>query len=319
MGKWIAGLVAGALATGASAADFTLVDIGTLGGPGSYGAAVGNDGTVVGCADVLPSGAHAFAWKDGVMRDLGMADPGGSSCALAINDQGVIAGRSSAREVVVWNGSAVTRLGITGDVGGINRFGVVVGTFDAGGIDRAFKYSSGRVTPLGTAGVASAANAINAKGEIVGTQGGRATVFETSRLDFGNGAARGVNDRGMVVGHVSSAYGQPSAFLYRGAVTMLNAPSYSSAVAINDGGQVVGSGEGVYGWLVDNGIYQRLADIPDVVAKGWRHLEPTGINDRGAIVGTATDPQGNLRAFLLVPKAKAAASKPLRLGKATSP
>ena len=318
MGKWIAGLVAAVFATGASAADWTLVDIGTLGGPGSYGAAVSNDFTVVGCADVLPSGAHAFAWKDGVMRDLGMAEAGGSSCALAINDQGVIAGRSSSREIVVWKGAAVTRLGIQGDAGGINRFGVVVGTFDAGGASRAFKYANGTVTPLGTDGVASEAHAINSKGEIVGTQDGRAIVFETSARDFGSGAARGVNDRGMVVGHVSSAYGQPSAFLYRGAMTMLNAPSYSSAVAINDRGQVVGSGEGVYGWLVDNGLYTRLADIPAVVAAGWRHLEPTGINDQGAIVGTGTDTQGNLRAFLLVPKAKAT-SKPLRLGKATSP
>ena len=318
MGKWIAGLVAGIMATGAAAADWTLIDIGTLGGPGSYGAAVSNDLTVVGCADVLPSGAHAFAWKGGVMRDLGMADPGGSSCALAINDQGVIAGRSSSREIVVWDGTAVTRLGIQGDAGGINRFGVVVGTLDAGGGSRAFKYSNGTVTPLGTDGVASEAHAINSKGEIVGTQDGRAIVFETSARDFGSGAARGVNDRGMVVGHVSSAYGQPSAFLYRGAMTMLNAPSYSSAVAINDRGQVVGSGEGVYGWLVDNGIYTRLADIPAVVAAGWRHLEPTGINDQGAIVGTATDTQGNLRAFLLIPKVKAG-SKPLRLGKATSP
>src|SRR5690348_5332102 len=164
MGKWIAGLVAAVFATGASAADWTLVDIGTLGGPGSYGAAVSNDGTVVGCADVLPSGAHAFAWKDGVMRDLGLAsDAEGSSCALAINDQGAIAGRSSSREIVIWNGSAVTRLGVQGDVGGINRFGVLVGTYDTGGMSRAFKYSNGTLTPLGNAGAYSSAEAVNSR------------------------------------------------------------------------------------------------------------------------------------------------------------
>src|SRR5689334_20319087 len=155
MRKLVALAVAGALSTGAAAADWTLVDIGTLGGPGSYGAAVSNDGTVVGCADVLPSGAHAFAWKDGVMRDLGLAsdDTEGSSCALAINDQGLIAGRSSSREVVIWNGTAVTRLGIQGNVGGINRFGVLAGTYDVGGgMTRAFRYANGQVTPLGPAG-----------------------------------------------------------------------------------------------------------------------------------------------------------------------
>jgi probable HAF family extracellular repeat protein len=315
MGKWIAAIAAGLVATGASAADWTLIDIGTLGGPGSYGAAVGNDGTVVGCADVLPAGAHAFAWKDGVMRDLGLAsDAEGSSCALAINDQGVIAGRSSSREVVIWNGTAVTRLGIQGDVGGLNRFGELVGTYEAGGgLTRAFKYANGQVTPLGTAGAYSAANAINARGEIVGVMNGRATVFGDSPRDLGSGAARGLNERGMIVGHVANEFGQPTPFLYRGAMTSLPAPSFSSARAINERGQVVGSGEGIYGWLVDNGRYTRLADLPAVIEKGWRKLEPTGINDRGAIVGTGTDPQGNLRAFLLVPSAKAA-SKPLRLG-----
>ena len=319
MGKrLIAGLVAGALATGASAAtEWTLVDVGTLGGPGSYGAAIGNDGTVVGCADVLPSGAHAFAWKDGVMRDLGLASDAteGSSCALAINDQGLIAGRSASREVVIWNGAAVTRLGVQGDVGGLSRFGVLVGTYEvAGGMTRAFRYQNGQLTPLGTNGAYSAANSVNAKGEIVGTLNGRATVFSNPSRDLGSGAARGINDRGMIVGNVSNAYGQPTPFLFRGQMTTLNAPSYSTAVAINERGQVVGSGEGVYGWLVDNGKYTRLADIPAVIAAGWRHLEPKGINDYGAIVGTANDAQGNLRAFVLVPKT-GAESKPLRVGK----
>jgi probable HAF family extracellular repeat protein len=317
MGKRIAALAACMVATAATAADWTLVDIGTLGGPGSYGAAVNNDGTVVGCADVLPAGAHAFAWKDGVMRDLGLAsDAEGSSCALAINDQGMIAGRSATREVVIWNGAAITRLGVQGDVGGINRFGVLVGTYEAGGgMTRAFRYSAGRLTPLGTAGAYSAAHSVNAKGEIVGTLNGRATVFTSGVRDLGSGAARSINDRGMIVGDVANEFGQPTPFLYRGAMSSLaGAPSYASAVAINDRGQVVGSGEGVYGWLVDNGRYTRLADIPAVIEKGWRHLEPRGINDHGAIVGTASDPQGNLRAFLLVPKL-AADSKPLRLGK----
>lgn len=313
MRKLIAGLAASAVVTGASAADWTLVDIGTLGGPGSYGAAVNNDGTVVGCADVLPFGAHAFAWKDGVMRDLGVAsDAEGSSCALAINDQGVIAGRSSSRELVIWKGTALTRLGVTGDIGGLNRFGVLAGTYDVDGMSRAFRYANGQLTPLGTAGHYSSAEGINSAGEIVGSQDGRAVIFGRTVRDLGNGVARDVNDRGWVTGQASNANGQPVPFLYRGTMTTLNAPAYSSAIAMNDAGQVVGSGEGVYGWLVDNGVYTRLGDIPAVTAKGWRKLEPTGINDKGAIVGTATDADGNLRAFLLVPKAKAA-GKPLRL------
>src|SRR5689334_18444196 len=115
-------------ATSAVAQDWTLVDVGTLGGPGSYGVAVSNLGDVVGCADVAAGGAHAFLYRDGVMRDLGTAsDAPGSSCALAVNGEGLVAGRSSAGELVIWNGDAITRLGIQGDIGDIDDRGVVVG------------------------------------------------------------------------------------------------------------------------------------------------------------------------------------------------
>src|SRR5689334_20305399 len=65
-------------------AQWTLIDVGTLGGPGSYGAAINNAGVVVGCADVAGSGTHAFAYQAGSMRDLGTGgDSGdGNSCAL---------------------------------------------------------------------------------------------------------------------------------------------------------------------------------------------------------------------------------------------
>src|SRR5215831_6138838 len=83
-----------AMATGAARAaqGWTLVDLGTLGGPESHAAAVSNSGLVVGCADTA-SGVHAFIWRDGTMQDLGTATdpPAGASCALAVNDAGVVA------------------------------------------------------------------------------------------------------------------------------------------------------------------------------------------------------------------------------------
>jgi len=317
MGRITALLFTGLVATSAAAQDWTLIDVGTLGGPGSYGAAVGNDGTVVGCADVPGAGAHAFAWKGGVMRDLGLAadTTEGSSCALAVNDRGVIAGRSASGELVIWHGAAVERLGVQGDVGGINVGGVVAGTSRDGTSSRAFVYRAGVVTPIGPEGAFSAANAINSRGQVVGIAEGRAFIWESGSIRYLEATnAHDINDRGMVVGMGSSAYGQPVAFLYRGGrMATLPAPSFSSAVGINDRTQVVGSGEGVYGWIVDNGRYTRLADIPAVAQKGWRHLEPAGINDLGWIVGTGTDAEGNLRAFLLVPRTRAEA-KPRRLG-----
>src|SRR5258707_9434329 len=76
--------------TGAAvpAAGWTLVDVGTLGGPGSYGAAISNTGFVAGCADLPSGGAHAFVYDGRTLHDLdaGSTAAGGSSCALAVND-----------------------------------------------------------------------------------------------------------------------------------------------------------------------------------------------------------------------------------------
>lgn len=314
------GMAAGA----ARAADgWTLVDLGTLGGLESHAAAVSNSGAVVGCADAA-DGVHAFVYRDGAMQDLGTATGGatGNSCALAVNDAGVVAGRSGSGEVVIWKDGAVTHLGIQGDVGGINAAGTVVGSYAQGGTTHAYMYRDGALADLSdpaAPGAASAAKAINVRGQIAGTSNGRAFVYDNgARRDLGTlgggtSSGAGIDDRGDVVGMSFDATSQPRAFLFDGAMRALaGAPSYSNAIAINNRGQVIGSGEGVYGWLVDNGQYTPLSKLPAVTSKGWTHLEPTGLNDRGWIVGTGTDANGNLRAFLLMPATAGAASLAIR-------
>jgi probable HAF family extracellular repeat protein len=316
--RLIAGAFAAAVSSAGGAQDWTLVDIGTLGGPGSYGAALSDDGTVVGCSDVASGGAHAFVYRNGVIRDLGTASDsaGGSSCALAVNNAGTIAGRSSTGELVIWKDGAVTRLGIQGDIGGINDADAIVGTRTDGASRRAFLLQDGALTELD--GADSSAKAINARGQVVGTSNGHAFLYAAGALrDLGtlggNGsAARGINARGEVVGMSTDEFGAPVPFIYHGAMQALPVPSYSSAIAINARGQVVGSGEGVYGFLIDGDNVTRLGQLPGVVAKGWRRLEPAGINERGWIVGTGVNPEGELRAFLLVP-AREALAKPVRL------
>jgi probable HAF family extracellular repeat protein len=312
--RWggLRGFLGGALAAVAcapvfAASGWTLVDVGTLGGPGSYGTAINNSGVVVGCADVPSGGAHAFIFSGDAIHDLEAGSPPSatSSCALAVNDLGVAAGRSSTGEIVIWNRAAVTPLGIQGDVGGIDAANVVVGSYRDGASTVAFRYENGIVTPI--AGPTSAASAINAKGQVVGTLNGRAFLYQDGALhDLGTlggsaSSAKGVNDHGEIVGMSSNNFGQPQPFVFDTAMHALPGPSYSSAVAINNSGQVVGSGEGTYGYLLDGDRYTRLDTLPAVVAKGWRHLEPAGINDHGWIVGTATTPSGDLRAFILIP------------------
>ena len=290
---------------------WTLIDIGTLGGPGSHAAAISNSGIVVGCADVAGGGTRAFIYSDGTMRDLGTGGgpADGNGCALAVNNEGVAAGRSTSGELVVWRSGAVTRLGVQGDVGAIDDFGTVVGSFREGTLNRAFKWSAGTLTPLGESNVDSHAARINARGVIAGRSSNRAFLLEgTTFRDLGTlggtgSNARGLNDRGEAVGHAANENGQPLPFLFDGTMRALDGgPSYSSAVAINNRGQVVGSAEGTFGYLVDGGEYTRLDTLAPVVARGWRRLEPTGINDRGWIVGTARTPEGDMRGFLLIPR-----------------
>lgn len=292
---------------------WALVDVGTLGGPGSYGAALNNAGVVVGCADVAGSGTHAFVYQAGAIRDLGTGgdSAGGNSCALAVNDQGTIAGRAATGELVEWTHGTVVHLGVKGKVTDINGAGVVVGSVNDGAVTHAFMYGDGVVTDLGNLGTdasaSSSASAINDRGQIVGNSNDHAFLYEHGAMrDLGtlggtSSSAKGIDERGDIVGMAADARGTPTPFQYSGTMQALPAATYSAAIAINNRGQVIGSGEGIYGYLVDNGTVTRLDTIPAVQAKGWRHLEPTGINDRGWIVGTATTPAGDLRAFLLVP------------------
>jgi len=315
--RLIAGVFVAAVSSVQAAQDWTLIDIGTLGGPGSYGAAVSDDGTVVGCSDVASGGAHAFVYHSGVIRDLGTASDaaGGSSCALAVNNAGTVAGRSASGELVIWKDGTVTRLGIQGDIGDLNDAEVLVGTRTEGGASRAFMLKDGALTELGAPG--SSAKAVNAHGHVAGASNGHAFLYEAGVLrDLGtlggnDSVARGINARGEVVGMSTDEHGAPAPFIHDGAMQALAGISYAAAVAINNRGQIVGSGEGIYGFLVEGERVTRLGQLPAVIAGGWRRLEPTGINERGWIVGTGVNPDGELRAFLLVP-ANEAYAKPVR-------
>jgi probable HAF family extracellular repeat protein len=291
-----------------SARDWTIVDIGSLGGSMTNARAMSDSGYIVGCSEVAGGGLHAFIYRDGVMRDLdaGAAPGGPASCAFAVNNDGVAAGRIG-EEIVVWRGSAVTRLGVEGWPQDINDAGVVVGTFKFGASTRAFMWRDGAIVNLGTLGgsdtdpyVSSEATAINVRNQIVGSSNTRAFLYENGAMrDLGGGRANAINDRGEVVGMTSS--GGPVPFIYTGVMTVLSAaPSYSGAVGINNRGQIIGSGEGNFGYLLDGSAYARLETMPAIAGQGWHHLEPSAINNRGWIAGSGSGASGS-RGFLMIP------------------
>jgi probable HAF family extracellular repeat protein len=71
------------------------LDLGSLGGHGSYASGINNRGEVAGVA-VLPSDQtnDAFLWRDGVMIDLGTLHDDPCSAALALNSKGQVVGAS---------------------------------------------------------------------------------------------------------------------------------------------------------------------------------------------------------------------------------
>ena len=148
---------------------YKLVDLGTLGGPISYGSADGdggrllnNEGMVSSYADTSAPDpfapdfcfdadcllAHAYRWHDGVMRDLGTLADGYNSLAAGINDRGWSIGASQTgildphfggpqNRAVAWIGRHMLNLGTieggTSSIGiSINDLGQMVGISDNG-------------------------------------------------------------------------------------------------------------------------------------------------------------------------------------------
>lgn len=180
----------------------------------------------------------------------------------------------------------------------INASGQVVGNAHNSLGDRAFLYSNGAMTDLGTLGVApvsSDASGINASGQVVGTSGGYAFLYSNGTMtDLGTLGGSwcepyAINDSGQVVGRYMRA--DPHAFLYSNGTTtdlgamlgnifgVTNGQSY--ATGINESGQVVGTANyaaGI-GFLYSGGVMTCLR------GPGGASCGVQGINAGGDIVG----------------------------------
>ena len=172
-------------------------DIGTLpGGTDAVALLVNEGGQIVGqsytgdsvpppnpvCAD-FPLTLHGFLWDNGKMVDLGTL---GGSCTFtyALNNRGQVVGQSTlsgdqTSHPYVWERNEMTDLGTLGGTYGyaawLNDSGAVVGSATPEG-DRAliaFLWKQGAISNLGAlpGNGCSVADAINARGQIVGGSG----------------------------------------------------------------------------------------------------------------------------------------------------
>jgi probable HAF family extracellular repeat protein len=290
--------------------DWKLIDLGTLGGSGSFGQAINNLGEVVGMSK-LPGDAasHAFFYSGGVMRDIAPFNSGNLLVIqFGLNDigqavDGVVVGSMYYPAIYNSHTGNITTLGLfggnyynfTGWASGINNSGVVVGTsYLRSGLERAYVYRNGVMTDLGAlSGSYSEAVAINNSGMIAGSSYGRAVVWiNNSIVDISQGVesyAEAINDSGTVVGryrHVD----HDEAFIWSGGnlqgLGALTPGGTSGAEDINNNGDIVGYsyvGNGTHGFLYQNGVMVDLNSLMPTNS-GWVITHAYGVNDSDQIL-----------------------------------
>ncbi len=310
-----------------SAAQYTVTDLGTLGGAFSGGLAINDNGQVTGVATTNAvingvSVSHAFSYY-GAMRDLGTLG-GTYGEGFGVNASGQVVGSSTtagdvALHAFLYTGGAMQDLGTLGGTfssgNGINASGHVAGYSSTSGdvADHAFLYD-GTMHDLGTfGGTISRGLAINDSGEVTGGAYTNGDVDEHAFLytggmmhDLGKGSlGQGINDSGQVVGSSGTPDGHVHAFLYTGGVMhdlgTLGA-SDSEARGINDIGQVVGwNGMGGGAAFLYDSVHG-MVDLNSLIvsSSGWDLTGALAINNAGQITGEGTI-GGQTHAFLLTP------------------
>ena len=258
--------------------DGVMTDLGTHGGDHSDAQGINDLGQVVGWGPT-DSGDHAFLWGAGATTDLGTLDGDTASQAYSINIGGQVVGASSRGRAIgvingtisdpqrafLWQNGVMTDLGTLGgtwsSADGINDLGQIVGgsflSENLQGPSHAFLWQDGVMTDLGTLGGASSwASDINNLGQVVGfsdtASGIRAFLWQNGVMtDLGTiggrwSEARGINDCGQVVGTIYDDDGELAFLWQHGTMIPLGMPTGAvtvSAAAINDRGQIVGSGQ----------------------------------------------------------------------------
>lgn len=215
-----------------------LQDLGTLGGPDSFGFVINDPGQITGFSfsDSIPNPTTGiptvapFLWDRGRMINLGTLG-GTFGMGNAVNNHGQVVGFSNvagdlANHAFFWERGVLTDIGTLGGNNGtanwINDAGQVVGTADlADGTHHAFIWRKGTMTDLGTIGSDPCSNGshTNASGQVIGTSTDcHGTILHVFLWENGS------------IIDLSSQFLPGSGF------------SFVEPVVINDSGEIVGNG-----------------------------------------------------------------------------
>ena len=310
-----------------AAVNYSVTDLGTLGGNYSRATGINASGQVVGIADTTAAGNnHGFLWSSGSMHDLGTFG-GTLGNAQGINTSGQVVGDAytggnGSQRPFLYSGGLLTDLGSLGgqpNHGGaydINDIGQIVGYSPIDSTNyHAFLYFGGTMQDLGTlSGGNSSANAINNLGQVAGVSGNRAFLYSgVSMQDLGTlggsySYAFGINDAGHVTGN-SAIGGASHVFLFaNGSMSDLGTLGRGGyAMGINNLDQIVGTYlpstgnlNANYAYLYSDGSMLDLNTLIDPTS-GWTIEEANAINDDGLIAGFGFNSSGEHHALLLTP------------------
>jgi probable HAF family extracellular repeat protein len=317
---------------------YTIKNIGVIeGDTGSFVFAINEKGVAVGLSINADKGTNrAVTYRKGKLSDLTGGDER-TSTVWAVNKAGQGAGffadTPQTSGAAVWDGKKTTVLPkLGGDIAqafGIYDDGVVVGGSNTseGGAVLACRWDDGKVTALPSAGDSSVAQAINNRGQIVGSGfGSHATLWDGDKVtDLGTlggttSLGRSINERGQIIGHSTTTedgtFGLAGthAFLWEdGAMTDLGTlpgSEISFGWDINADGVVAGSAGAIEPPADPNQvallavIWQdgKIVNLNDLIPadSGWVLTTAYGINDAGQIVGYGYN-KGRQRGFVLTP------------------
>lgn len=279
-------LALSSLSTATAQTRYSVIDLGTLGGPQSFARDVNERRQVTGNASVEAGSnfpLQTFRWQDGSIVNLGTL-PGAAndfSRGFAINDAGTIVGESGNGPSFAFrtDNGALTQLPSlnpdgTGVANDINDDEQIVGASSNTEVVRPFLIAGDTIYDLGT--------------------------LEGS--EFSSGRAFGINAKGQIVGVSgrSTDFSLPSqATLWRprrtpGEFILFNLGSlgdgnlFSEAAAISDRGIVVGRSTVPESGSRERAVKWRKGRITDLGDLGFNNSRATDVNNAGQIVGFAS-------------------------------